>query len=60
MQIAQPVSELKLSLDELHKRRRLIPVPGAHWDYVKKRVLLSTTGAVLLRAVRNAILPNTE
>lgn len=50
-------AELGLSLDEVRRRRMALLEKGVHWDYVKKRVLLTRKGAWLLRCTREAVLP---
>lgn len=50
----QLCAELGFSLDELRRRRVALLAQGVHWEYVKKRVLLTRVGALLLRATRDA------
>ena len=54
-------AELKCSLAELRARRGTFLVQGVHWDYVKKRVLLSAVGALILRGTHGAcIVPENQ
>jgi len=51
-------AELRVSEDELRRRRRYFLTEGKHWDYVKKRVLLSDIGAEILRGTRGCLVPD--
>jgi hypothetical protein len=50
-------AELGISKDELRKRRQYFLTQGQHWDYVDKRVLLTSVGAEILRGTRQAVVP---
>lgn len=54
---AQLCAELQVSKDELRRRREYFLIEGHHWQYVKKRVLLSPIGAQILRGTRAAVVP---
>ena len=48
-------AELKLDQEQIFYGRSRFLVPGVHWDYVKKRVLLAAAGVELLRALADHI-----
>lgn len=56
----QLCAELKISKDELRRRREYFLVQGTHWDYVDKRVMVSQIGAQILRGTKNAVVPETR
>nr|WP_294577651.1 hypothetical protein [uncultured Rhodopila sp.] len=55
---SQLCAELQVSKDELRRRRQHFLTEGTHWAYVKKRVLLSTTGAQILRGTADVPVPD--
>lgn len=50
-------AQLGMSKDELRLRRQHFLVQGQHWDYVNKRVLLSSVAAQILRGTAACLLP---
>jgi hypothetical protein len=51
-------AELGVSLDELRRRRQFFRLTqGVHFEYVKKRVLLSSVGALVLRGTISFTVP---
>jgi hypothetical protein len=52
----QLCAQLGLSKDELRRRRLVLLVQGAHWDYIDKRVLLNALGAEILRKTAHSAL----
>lgn len=53
----QICAQLNISKDEVRLRRQYFLTQGQHWDYVNKRVLLSTIGAQILRGTISCPLP---